>query len=63
MALVQISGCECAWPSGTVAATEDRCDRDASRSDLGAALPCMGGNGVRLFRYLARSRINTAPVF
>jgi hypothetical protein len=22
-----------------------------------------GGNGVRLFRYLARSRLNTAPVF
>jgi hypothetical protein len=61
MALEQISGRERAWHSGTVAA--DRCVRNASRSDVGAALPCMGGNGVRLFRYLARSRLNTAPVF
>jgi hypothetical protein len=64
MALAQISGRERAWYSGTVAAcTKDRCVRDASRSDVRAALPCMGGNGVRLFRYLARSRLNTAPVF
>jgi hypothetical protein len=63
MALVRISGRERAWHSGAVATTKDRCVRDASRSDVGAALPCMGGNGVRLFRYLARSRLNTAPVF